>query len=228
MLEKIINLFSRSIDTVNDRNIERQLQKNALKETAEFVEQNMIKTRSFPDKFSLLSYSLDLSKDGLFLEFGVFKGETINYIASKIDQIVYGFDSFEGLPEDWRDTFKKGAFKLEKPPKVRKNVKLIKGLFEDTLPKFISENDANYSFIHVDCDLYSSTKTILENLNDKINEGTIIVFDEFFNHPNWKNGEYKAFFEFVNKNKIKFKYIGYCRYDEQVAIKILDSSKNDN
>ena len=41
-------------------------------------------------------------EDGLFLEFGVYKGTSINFISSLIpDKKIYGFDSFGGLPEEW-------------------------------------------------------------------------------------------------------------------------------
>jgi hypothetical protein len=75
--------------------------------------------------------------NGLIMEFGVYKGESINFIADLLpNRQIYGFDSFEGLPETWRYNFYKGTFKLNNLPEVRKNVVLVKGLFEDTLPKF--------------------------------------------------------------------------------------------
>jgi hypothetical protein len=69
--------------------------------------------------------------------------------------------------------------------------------------------------------LYNSTKLIFKILDDKIKKDTIIVFDEFFNYPGWRDGEYKAFKEFIVTNNINYEYIGYCRYHEQVAVKIL-------
>ena len=213
----IVN-YSNDLDA---RNIERKMQKEALNDTVNFVKKNMMHTSSFADRFSLIEYSLTFVKTGLFMEFGVFKGKTINFIASKTDQTVYGFDSFEGLPEDWREGFRKGTFRLEKIPIFRENVKIIEGWFEDTLPNFILENTGDCSFIHIDCDLYSSTKTIFDHIKTRIKSGCVIVFDEFFNYPGWQHGEYKAFMEFVEKNNIKFEYIGYCRYHSQVAVRIL-------
>lgn len=219
--EKIIGIIEFN-NAKESRNIERQLQKNALLSTVEFVEKNMIKIRSFENKFDLLKYSLDLAKnEGLILEFGVFEGITINFISFNTEETVYGFDSFEGLPEDWRAGFEKGTFKTEELPTVNNNIKLINGWFEDTLPPFIVKNNEYCSFIHIDCDLYSSTKTIFTYLADRIKEGTIIVFDEFFNYPGWKDGEFKAFTEFVESYSVKFEYIGYSKFDEQVAVKIL-------
>ena len=75
--------------------------------------------------------------------------------------------------------------------------------------------------MHMDADLYSSTKTVFDILGDRVVPGTVIVFDEFFNYPGWREGEYKAFQEFVATRRLEFTYIGYCRYDEQVAVKIL-------
>lgn len=228
MLNQVIQKIIKIIEFNNEKNfdkdvwnIERELQRRALSQTVDFVEKNMATTKSFTDNISLLQYSLNLTKnDGLFLEFGVYKGKTINFIASNIDQQVYGFDSFEGLPEDWRDKYEKGTFKVDELPKVKKNVKLIKGWFDNTLPQFVEEHPKKCSFIHIDCDLYSSTKTIFNFLRNKITKNTIIVFDEFFNYHGWKEGEYKAFIEFIENNNLKFEYVGYNRYGEQVAVKI--------
>jgi hypothetical protein len=56
---------------------------------------------------------------------------------------------------------------------------------------------------------------------DRIKKETVVVFDEFFNYPGWQDGEYKAFNEFICENKLEYKYIGYNKYSEQVAVKIL-------
>ena len=66
--------------------------------------------------------------------------------------------------------------------------------------------------MYIDCDLYSSTITILENFHSRIKTGTIIVFDEYFNYPEWQEGEYKAFTEYIERSDFSFEYIGYCRY----------------
>lgn len=156
------------------------------------------------------------------MEFGVYQGHTINTISSLLpDKIVYGFDSFEGLPEDWNIYVKKGNFNLNGVlPKVNENVRLVKGWFNETLPDFVKEHSEPCAFIHVDCDLYSSTKTIFHELRNQIVSGTVIAFDEYFNYPGWQEGEYKAFMEFLAWNNLKFEYI--ARTDTfQAAVKIL-------
>ncbi len=113
-LKKYIREKVKSILDEDAKNIERELQRIALRETAEFIlkEKNLSKVNMFNNKFELLSYCIqNIKVDGLILEFGVYKGETINFIASKLrDKVIYGFDSFEGLPEDWRSGFPKGTF----------------------------------------------------------------------------------------------------------------------
>lgn len=146
-------------------------------------------------------------KKGLFLEFGVFAGNTINmYSAARPDVTFYGFDSFEGLPEDWF-AFSKKAFSLNgNLPPVNKNVELIKGWFDETLPPFLEKHPGHVSFVSIDCDLYSSTKTVLDLLAPRIGPGTMIYFDEYFGFYGWQEHEFKAFQEFVTKYNIKYQY----------------------
>lgn len=73
-------------------------------------------------------------------------------------------------------------------------------------------------FLHIDCDLYSSTKVVFDFLKNQIVKGTVIVFDEYFNYPGWQNGEFKAFKEFVIQNNVEYEYLTYNRYHEQVAV----------
>ncbi len=205
------------------QNIRKYLYEFAGMETARYIIENMPAVPYFKNKYDLLSYALSkVTLDGLYLEFGVYSGNTINHIAeARPDVAVYGFDSFEGLPESWRSGFEKGKFAKDILPEVRENVQLIKGWFDDSLPEFVKDHNGQCAFLHVDCDLYSSTKTIFENLKDSIKPGTIIVFDEYFNYPNWQNHEYKAFQEFITDSGLKYEYLGYVYTLEQVAVKIL-------
>jgi hypothetical protein len=207
-----------------EHDIVLEMQHRALKSTVDYIQNKMRDVDSVNSSFELLSKSLekvDLNRNGLICEFGVFSGSTINHIAQRVKQNVYGFDSFEGLPERWRDGFGEGFFKVSALPKVQPNVVLIKGWFDQTLPEFFIEHSEPINFLHVDCDLYSSTKTIFELCKDRICSGTVIVFDEYFNYPEWENGEYKAFQEFIIENNLRYRYIGYNRFHEQAAVIIL-------
>jgi hypothetical protein len=196
----------------------------ATEQTALFVIEHMPKAPVFSDKFALFDHSLksiDPGRDGLYCEFGVGVGTTINYIASKTKHAIHGFDSFEGLPEAWRTGFGKGSFAVAGLPKVPEHVILHKGWFNESLPAWAEKYPGPISFMHMDADLYSSTKTVFALLGERIGPGTVIQFDEYFNYPGWQAGEHKAFTEFVQERNIQFEYLGYCESDEQIAVRIV-------
>ena len=160
-----------------------------------------------------------IPRDGYWFEFGVHSGSTINTLSSFCEKI-YGFDSFEGLPEEWNPRYPKRTFKLAKPPKVKDNVELVIGWFSETLPKFVEENDIDkINFINVDCDLYSSTKTIFENLGKYIKSGTYIYFDEFLVKSNPIENEAKAFAEFLDEYNLDYDIM--CSTGNQYPIQTL-------
>lgn len=206
------------------KDIELHLQQVALKETWEYiVNNNLTRLMAFDSALDLIEFSVrSRSIEWLVLEFGVFKWSTINFIASLLpDTQVYWFDSFEWLPEDWRSNFMKWHFKLDWLPQVSSNVNLTKWWFNETLPDFGRSHNSPISLLHIDCDLYSSTKTIFDNLWQNITAWTIIIFDEFWNYFWWKEWEYKAFNEYIQLSWKKFEYIWYNQKHEQVAIRIL-------
>jgi len=173
--------------------------------------QNIPNIQTYPLTYVFEKLQYKHTPDTLWLEFGVATGKTINYISSFTKDKVYGFDSFEGLPEKWRSGYDKGMFDRHGMlPEVNDNVVLIKGWFCDTLYPFIREQNKKVSFIHMDCDLYSSTITVLDILLPYLEKGCIIIFDELVNYEgfNGETGELKALYEFINKNNIKFEWIG--------------------
>jgi hypothetical protein len=152
---------------------------------------------------------LSENKFKVCLEFGVFNGKTINII-SKYCNKVYGFDSFEGLPDDWNGVCKKEHFQVKGLPTVDNNTILIKGWFNETLEDFLKKNpDIIIDMIHIDCDLYSSTKDVFNILikHNKMRKGLIIVFDELINYNKFYEGEIKALYEINKNNNINFEWI---------------------
>ena len=116
--------------------------------------QNIPNIHTYPLTYVFENLKLQHKPDTLWLEFGVAGGKSINYISKFTDDTVYGFDSFEGLPEKWRDGFDRGAFNRHgNVPHVNDNVELIKGWFDETLPNFIkNHHNKKVSFIHIDAD----------------------------------------------------------------------------
>ncbi|CAK0832447.1 unnamed protein product, partial [Prorocentrum cordatum] len=164
---------------------------------------------------------------GLWLEFGVAEGRSLGLIAAHVPAIIaggvsvvggkcFGFDSFEGLPEDWRPGFRAGHFETEmhRPPSfaaaVEGHVALVEGLFEDTLSGFLLEHPEPVAFLHLDSDLYSSCIFVLEKLiqHGRIREGTVIVFDELFNYCGFENHEILALFEVVSLCGLEYRWLG--------------------
>jgi hypothetical protein len=193
--------------------------------TIDFLEsENALEIEVFQKKTQLLKHCISkVSSPGLVLEFGVFNGETINEIAKLFGPsvAVHGFDSFEGLPASEGFHLSKGHFTLGGVlPAVVENVKLHKGWFDKTLPDFTKNNPGPVAFIHMDCDLYESTKCVFDLLKPQIGPGCIIVFDEYYNFKNWQKHEVKAFKEFLAETGHKYEYIGRS-IARQAAVRIL-------
>lgn len=129
---------------------------------------------------------------GDIFEFGVSSGRSFHTFLKRCpDRHVYGFDSFEGLPEEWW-TRPKGAFKAEPPKFTEPNGTLVQGWFEDTLPGFFSNYRQPIALIHVDCDIYSAAKYSLSHALPLCGVGSIVLFDEYYNYPNFAPHEWLA------------------------------------
>ena len=162
--------------------------------------------------------------EGLVLEFGVYNGKSIRNIAGLVKGEVHGFDSFEGIPENWNDE-PSGSYSANgELPEVPNNVILHQGWFEDTLPEFLKANSGPIRFMNIDCDLYSSTKTIFGLLGPQIVSGTVIVFDEFIGYKSWRQDEFKAFQEAVHQYQWRYEILSFSFATKQVAVKILQSA----
>jgi ABC-type polysaccharide/polyol phosphate transport system ATPase subunit/peptidoglycan/LPS O-acetylase OafA/YrhL len=202
--------------------------KTAAAETARLVREIMPETPAFPDPLSTLEFGLSLAgQDGMVLEFGVFSGKTLRVIAEARDgKNVFGFDSFGGLPEDWRDGFPAGTFAVDEPPDVP-GAELVVGLFADTLPGFLDDHPEPVAFLHIDADLYSSAMTVLRHVGSRLRPGSVIVFDEYFNYPGWQEHEYRAWQEYAAESGLRYRHEGYTRGNEQVVLRITGVDKGD-
>lgn len=168
---------------------------------------------------------------GLVLEFGTATGRTLNQFAHWLpNKTIYGFDGWQGLPEKFND-LPAGHF-AQKLPDVLPNCQLVQGWFgarpiqdESSIPELTAQTFANehkepIALLHLDADLYSSTKTVLDVFASQIVPGTVILFNEYWNHATWKKHEFKAWQEHVAKHNVKYEYIGYASDHQEVAVKI--------
>lgn len=164
--------------------------------------------------------------DGLVLEFGVRFGVSIRQIAALANQQVHGFDSFEGLPESWGAEPSGSYSTLGALPMVPGNVTLHRGWFERSLPEFLRSHAGPVRFMNVDCDIYSSTRTVLTLLADRIAPGTVMVFDEYFGHEGWRNDEFRAFQEAASAHGWRYEYVCVGFSTGQAVVRILDKVRD--
>lgn len=157
---------------------------------------------------------------GWAAEFGVWSGTSLAIIAEHMP--VIGFDSFDGLPEDWREGFPQGAFAVRNGEEhfLRKNFlgpnrMVVKGLFEVTAPGFPFPP---LGLVHIDCDLYSSTVTALQSVLPYIGPGTVIVFDEYHGYEGWEKHEAKAWREFCDQYRVVYNTIARGREERAMVI----------
>ena len=193
----------------------------AARESAVFAVEYMPKVPVFWHPHDTLRFALgEIKGPGLALEFGVATGATLAIIADAVarDRDVVGFDSFAGLPEAWRTGFPAGEF-AQPPPEVP-GARVGTGLFEDTVPAFLAETDEPIAFLHLDADLYSSTKTVLDLAGDRLAPDAVVVLDEFFNYPGWQEHEFRAWSEFIERTGRTFEYLAYTGNNEQVVVRL--------
>lgn len=133
-----------------------------------------------------------------YLEFGVWQGASIDewrQLNRNSESRFVGFDTFEGLPEDWGKDHPKGTFSTrgQMPDIDDARVSFVKGLFQDTLRPFLAKADLNRRLVvNVDCDIYSATLFVLGTLDRYFRAGTIVIFDDFYS----MNDEFKAFVDY--------------------------------
>lgn len=164
-------------------------------------------------------YQLD-TKEILYLEFGVAAAHSFKWWLAKNNNPsseFYGFDTFEGLPEDWGRHFKKGDMSASLPDISDPRTGFYKGIFQDTLHGFIESKEGELKnkpkVVHMDADLFSSTIYVLSQLHPYLNKGDIIFFDEF----NVANHEYQAFRIFTEAFYVKLRPVAAVNNFYQVA-----------
>ncbi|AAZ58854.1 TPR repeat [Prochlorococcus marinus str. NATL2A] len=158
-------------------------------------------------------------KDRPFYEFGVWRGASFRYLINTFKK-GYGFDTFEGLPEDWHHEAQ-GTYSAEGIIPNIEGGEFIAGKFEDTLPTFYSKPRPMASIINFDADLYSSTLCALNCSKPVIDKDTILIFDEFIISENWEQDEYKALNEFCSKNNLTYEVLAVSYFEKQVAVKLI-------
>jgi len=206
--------------------LKKKIHDNLVDETFDNFKEHFKKSMLFDSIWEFREYAIktalenDKNKEFYNLEFGVFKGESANFFSKYVNKL-YCFDGFEGLMEDWLGTsVMKGRSNLNKKiPKLNSNIEPVVGWVEDTLEDFLKKHNPKINFVHLDMDTYSPTKFTLEKLKPYLVKDAIILFDELYNYPGWKNGEHKALMEVFKDNE--FEYKAFNLEDKQCVIQII-------
>jgi tetratricopeptide (TPR) repeat protein len=164
---------------------------------------------------------------GLIVECGVFHGMSINLLAGWTGREIHGFDSFEGLPEGWNADEPAGSYSTEGVlPVTAGQVILHPGWFNETLPLFAADLQLPISLLHVDCDLYSSTRTVLQCLGPHLQHGSLLVFDDFLAYPGYEQHEFKAAQEFFQTSSLGFSLQATVLLGRAVAFRVEQDSRS--
>lgn len=168
--------------------------------------------RPLRDRFDLFEMARGevTGEKPLYLEFGVYRGASFGWWMEHLEQErarFVGFDSFEGLPEDWTPRHGKGHFAVDQPPALRdERGSFVVGWFEETLPKFtVPEHDQ--LILNLDCDLYSASIFVLRRLEKHLVPGTLLYFDEL----NDRDHELRALREFLTETGLPVEVLGIAK-----------------
>lgn len=197
---------------------------NAISATR-FEEEEFVGTVAYRDYTALLEAAIGHVPAllGTWVELGVGSGASAKLITRTAARLgrritLHGFDSFQGLPEAWGEIAPAGTFAYPPTNFHEPNIELHVGWFADTLPAFGRESAEQIGFVHVDCDLYSSTRTAFDALAPRLGPGTVLLFDEYWNYLEAPEHEMRALREFVASAGLGFEYLGYHRDNMQAAV----------
>ncbi len=158
-----------------------------------------LRVPNLPDRFAVFDEAVRRVRGSqpLYLEFGVYRGRTLRYWASRLalpSARFVGFDSFRGLPEDWQANAQAGSFSVGTPPDIDDpRVSFEVGWFDETLVSY-EPPPHDQLVVNLDCDLYSSTRRVLDWLTPHLRPGTLVYFDDLFN----RDHQWRALREWLN------------------------------
>ena len=175
------------------------------------------------NRWSIFDFAVSLSnRSRPFYEFGVWMGDSFRYLMKSYEK-GFGFDTFEGLPEDWRSVPKGSYSSFGNVPEISGG-EFIVGEFDKTLPTFFATERPKAALINLDADLYGSTLSALKNARSVIDEQTVIIFDEFIINKGWQQDEFRALNEFCTLFDLRYEVVALSLYTKQVVTRIISVS----
>jgi hypothetical protein len=186
--------------------------------------------------------------EGDYYEFGVFTGSSFCHAIRSYSALgffnkrkkpmqFFGFDSFDGFgdaitdehPFFVDDHFSTDFIKVQKrvlrlAKKQNVEAKLIKGFFNESL--YLPENQCSNlaSIIFIDCDLEDPSKEALNYCTSKIQDGTVLIVDDFFSYKGLKTkGPVAAVNDWLEANNFTSRV--FCHYGIGGVVLIISRNK---
>ena len=206
------------------------LMARAAESSADFIEPLLSSALLINNADKIRAFALSRAPaTGLLMELGVYRGRSINQFAESLTargdpRPIHGFDAFRGLSEDWfgKGLARSGFDRSGELPRVHPNVRLVVGWLDDTLADFLASNPEPIAFLHIDTDTYTPCRLALTLCRERFVDGTILVFDEHHGYPNWRNGEFKALNQTLERES--YSYLAFA--NQQAVIRIGRQSPN--
>lgn len=176
----------------------------AAQESVQWIYENARGAEQFGDRNAVADYALDRAFEtfelgtgvALVAEFGCYTGTMTRHLWRRLSTCEYhAFDSFRGVPGHEPFAIAPGSFDLggKVPPSLPAGVLVHAGTFENTLPAFRAGMLGRpLAFAYIDCDLYPAVRCVLDNIEPLLVNGSIVVFDDWYNFPNWREHSHKA------------------------------------
>ena len=194
-----------------------------------YVRERMYRQEFFFNAFKALRFN---GIAGDYAEFGSAGGNTFALAYQEARRRghhahLWAFDSFRGLPKprtladehpEWREGIL--ATKLEEFHRIcaqkgipRADYTVVPGFYEETLARMSpSEAPTDLALAYVDCDLYTSTRTVLDFLKARLKHGMIVAFDDYFCwSPTQISGERRALLEAV-EDQARWNWAPYAQF----------------
>jgi O-methyltransferase len=165
-----------------------------------------------------------------YLEFGVAAGDSIRAWSGlnlHPDSRFVGFDTFEGLPEDWTKDKPAGTFACSGriPELADPRVEFVQGLFQSTLYGFLDRFVPQRRLVvHIDCDIYSGALFCLAALDRIMAPNSVLLFDEFYDVQH----EFAAFQDYVRSFYRETRLLGYTDHMGQAAFEMGGRARQNN
>jgi hypothetical protein len=173
----------------------------------------------------LYAYALtEAGNPRMYLEFGVAKGASLRWWVGHVPDATatfVGFDTFEGIPEDWgRQPAGSYTAHGATPDVGDDRVRFEVGRFEETLPGFLDDQELTHPLVlHLDADLYTSTETVLRALGPLLSTGDVVIFDELLD-VGTADHEFLALDDLAPTLGLNWTPIAAVRYGPQVAMAV--------